>query len=57
MNVLFFTIFISLLLSVVFLICFINEALKANKSAGVERDSLLPLSDSHVESKQAKHNK
>lgn len=44
MPVLELTIFISLLLAVIFIVCFVMEAWR-NKSQGTEQTSLLPLAD------------
>ncbi len=44
MPVLELTIFISLLLAVIFIVCFVMEAWR-NKSQGIEQTSLLPLAD------------
>jgi hypothetical protein len=44
MPVLHLTIFISILLAVIFIVCFVMEAWR-NKNQGVEQTSLLPLAD------------
>ena len=45
MNVLYITVFVSLCLAGIFVVCFAAEA-KRRKRGSVERDSLLPLDDS-----------
>jgi hypothetical protein len=44
MPVLQLTIFISIILAVIFIVCFVMEAWR-NKNQGVEQTSLLPLAD------------
>jgi len=44
MPVLELTIFISIVLALIFIVCFVMEAWR-NKSQGVEQTSLLPLAD------------
>lgn len=48
MPVLHLTIFISILLAVVFIICFVMEAWR-NKNQGIEQTSLLPLADDEAD--------
>lgn len=50
MPVLHLTIFISIILAVIFIVCFVMEAWR-NKNQGVEQTSLLPLQDDSNEPK------
>jgi cell division protein FtsN len=44
MNVIAITLFVSLILGIIFIVCFAVEATKKGKSS-LEHDSLLPLED------------
>jgi hypothetical protein len=56
MPVLQLTIFISILLVVIFIVCFVMEAWR-NKNQGVEQTSLLPLADDDADISKMKSEK
>lgn len=56
MSVIYLTLFISLLLAAVFVICFVMEAWRG-MDKGVERSSLLPLEDDEKEMNPPKYEK
>jgi len=56
MSVLYITVFVSLCLAGIFVVCFAVEATKRTRS-NVERDSLLPLDDSDGRAVTAKAKK